>query len=117
MVTPAIDSAIGFSPANVSIGSQDEVKARMAPVWRDWYEGRKKLLTYLNTHPSDEIRKMGHEAVEAVTSSSAATQYLFTMIWAKAPGFDLHATYEDADKRNTEAVGAMRDLMEAVRAY
>jgi hypothetical protein len=117
VITPAIDSATAFSPANVSMGSQEEIRARMAPVWDGWHAGRKELLTYLNRHPSDEIRKSGHEAVDAVTASSAATHYLFLMIWARPQGVDVHEAYQAADVRNTEAVQAMRDLMEAVRRY
>jgi hypothetical protein len=117
VITPAIDSAVAFSPVSVTVGGQEEIRARMAPVWEGWRVARKDLLTYLNRHPSDEIRHQGHEAVDAVTASSSATHYLFEMTWEKVPGINIHEVYVQADERNTQAVQAVRDLMDAVRAY
>jgi hypothetical protein len=33
VITTAIDAAMAFNPANVTIGGQEEIRARTAPTW------------------------------------------------------------------------------------
>lgn len=114
-VTPAIQAARAINPVAASFGSREEIVARMGEIDQDWRRARLALQAYLNAHPSEEIRAMGHEAVEAVDLANRAARYLFES--HNAPGVDGYQAYLDSKRTHDEAVAAMEGLMDSIRGY
>lgn len=112
-LTPAIETVGAINSAAVSIGTQEEITERMRARVAEWEVRRTSLRTYLNQHPSDEIRQQGLDAIQAVETSISAVLWLFQS--QRQP--NVYQAFQDANARHDEAKRALDALMDAIRTF
>jgi hypothetical protein len=64
-------------PGGIMWGNREDIEARLREWDEEWTELRGRLLTYANAHPSDDVRTLANELVEAIRTSFSAPYYLF----------------------------------------
>ena len=101
ILTPVIDMAKKVGPGGIMWGSREDIEARMREWDEEWTELRGRLLTYANAHPSDDVRTLANELVEAIRTSFGATYYLFLTLNTAAQGEGME-TFHSAEQRHDE---------------
>jgi hypothetical protein len=94
-------------------GSREEIEARLRELDEEWTQRRGRLLTYTNAHPSDDVRQLANELVEAISTSFSATYYLFLTL-NTTEGME---TFHNAERRHDEAVALAGKLLQKIRRY
>ncbi len=82
----------------------------------DWTQLRSRLLTYANAHPSDDVKTLANELVEAIRTSFSASYYLFLTLNTAARGEGME-TFHNAERRHDEAVALAEKLLQKIRRY
>jgi hypothetical protein len=116
ILTPVIDMANKVGPGGIILGSREEITARLREWDEEWTQLRGRLLTYANAHPSDEVRKLANELVEAIRVSFRATYYLFLTLntTARVEGME---PFHNAERRHDESVALAEKLLQKIRRY
>ena len=72
VVTPAIQVAKGLGPVSIMFGRDDQVWDYLEEKRTEWDALSVKVLTCGNHHPSERVRRLAHDAVDAVWSDYRA---------------------------------------------
>jgi hypothetical protein len=114
VVTPVKEVVLrSLGPVSIMWGS-DEQNAEALTAASDALESLlSKLLTYANQHPSDHVRKLAHEAVDAVWGDWRATAALLQDRKTTATT----DSYNASERAHDQARDATERLMKAIRAY
>jgi len=115
-LTPVIDMANKVGPGGIMLGSREEITARLREWDEEWTQLRGRLLTYSNAHPSDEVRKLANELVEAIRVSFSATYYLFLTLGATSRSEGMEP-FHNAERRHNESVALAEKLLQKIRHY
>jgi hypothetical protein len=116
ILTPVIDIAKKVGPGGIMWGSREEIEARLREWDEEWTQLRSRLLTYANAHPSDDVRTLANELVEAIRTSFSASYYLFLTLNTAARGEGME-TFHNAERRHDEAVALAEKLLQKIRRY
>jgi hypothetical protein len=116
ILTPVIDMANKVGPAGIMFGSSEEISTRLREWDEEWTQLRGRLLTYANAHPSDEVRKLANELVEAIRVSFSATYYLFITLNTASRGEGME-TFHNAERRHDESIALAEKVLERIRRY
>ena len=111
VVTPAIACAEAMDVSSVLYGSEDEVTIRLLEQSDTIKAVLSDLQTYLNAHPSEEIRIHGQEAVDLLDSVSGRMWLLASGVQADDVGF------REAIVLQHQTRVAMKELMQEIRDY
>jgi hypothetical protein len=113
VVTPVIESAERVGPMAIAWGTPDDITSQMRGLAVEWIPQRRALLTYANLHPSDDVRKLGHEAVEAVEKAFASANYLFLTQQSNESAMD---AFKEAEACHERAKVMTKKPMDVIRA-
>jgi hypothetical protein len=115
VVTPTIELAKQVGPTGIMWGTDEEVQQRLREWDEEWVHRRAVLLAYTNGHPSDDVKELANELVDAIRTS-LATYYLFTTRNTAQSGEGMES-FEKATQRQEEAVALAERLLKTIRDY